>query len=129
MSGERTSSSDDFLRHKTTRRELYDRSYHRARLAGYDDTLFTNERDEITEGAISNIFIVNVGRWFTPPLDCGVLPGIYRRYVLESQAGATERALTLDDLRHADQLYICNSVRGLCKATLHLDATPAATTQ
>ena len=121
MSGERTSSSDAFLRHKTTRRELYDRSYHRARLAGYDDTIFTNERDEITEGAISNIFVVKAGRWFTPPLDCGVLPGIYRRYLLESQAGATERALTLDDLRQADQLYICNSVRGLRKATLHLD--------
>jgi para-aminobenzoate synthetase/4-amino-4-deoxychorismate lyase len=126
LTAERTSSSDCFLKHKTTRRELYDRSYHRARLAGYDDTLFANERNEITEGAISNIFIEKAGRWFTPPLNCGVLPGIYRRYLLESQAGATERTLTLEDLRQADQLYICNAVRGLRKATLHLDGTPAA---
>ena len=50
-------------------------------------------------------------------------PGIYRRYPRESHAGATERALTLEDLRKADQLYICNAVRGLRKATLHLDGT------
>jgi para-aminobenzoate synthetase/4-amino-4-deoxychorismate lyase len=121
LAAERTSSGDCFLQHKTTRRELYDLSYHRARSAGFDDTLFANERSEITEGAISNIFIEKAGRWFTPPLGCGVLPGIYRRYVLESQAGATERVLTLEDLRQADQLYICNAVRGLRKATLHLD--------
>jgi para-aminobenzoate synthetase/4-amino-4-deoxychorismate lyase len=126
MAGERTSSDDYFLQHKTTRREMYDRSYHRARLTGFDDTLFVNERDEITEGAISNIFIEKGGRWFTPPLSSGVLPGIYRRYLLGSRAGATERVLTLEDLRQADQLYICNAVRGLRKATLHLDRTIAA---
>jgi para-aminobenzoate synthetase/4-amino-4-deoxychorismate lyase len=127
LAAEHTSSGDLFLRHKTTRREMYDRAYHRARLAGFDDTLFANERDEITEGAISNIFIEKAGRWFTPPLSSGVLPGIYRRYLLESHAGATERVLTLEDLRQADQLYICNAVRGLRKATLHLDRTIAAT--
>jgi para-aminobenzoate synthetase/4-amino-4-deoxychorismate lyase len=126
MASERTSSGDYFLQHKTTRRELYDGSYRRARLAGFDDTLFANERDEITEGAISNIFIEKDGRWFTPPLSSGVLPGIYRRYLLESRAGATERVLTLEDLRQADQLYICNAVRGLRKATLHLDRTIVA---
>ncbi len=126
LAAERTSSGDHFLRHKTTRREIYDRSYHRARLAGFDDTLFANERGEITEGAISNIFIEKAGRWFTPPLSSGVLPGVYRRYLLESHAGATERVLTLEDLRQADQLYICNAVRGLRRATLHLDRTIAA---
>jgi para-aminobenzoate synthetase / 4-amino-4-deoxychorismate lyase len=126
LAAERTSSGDYFLQHKTTRRELYDRSYHRARLAGFDDTLFANERDEITEGAISNIFIEKAGRWFTPPLSSGVLPGICRRHLLESQTGATERALTLEDLRQADQLYICNAVQGLRKATLHVDGTFAA---
>ena len=115
-----------FLQHKTTRREMYDRSHHRARLAGFDDTLFVNERDEITEGATNNIFIEKAGRWFTPPLSSGVLPGIYRRHLLESHAGATERVLTLEDLRQADQLYICNAVRGLRKATLHLDRSLAA---
>jgi para-aminobenzoate synthetase/4-amino-4-deoxychorismate lyase len=126
LAAERTSSGDCFLQHKTTRREIYDRAYHRARLAGFDDTLFANERDEITEGAISNIFIEKAGRWFTPPLSSGVLPGIYRRYLLESRAGATERVLTLEDLRQADQVYICNAVRGLRKAILHPDRTLAA---
>jgi para-aminobenzoate synthetase / 4-amino-4-deoxychorismate lyase len=126
MAAERTSSGDYFLQHKTTCREMYDRSYHRARLAGFDDTLFANERDEITEGAISNIFIEKGGQWYTPPLSSGVLPGIYRRYLLKSRAGVTERVLTLEDVRQADQLYICNAVRGLRKATLHLDRTIAA---
>ena len=116
----RTSSSDRFLRHKTTRRQLYDEQYHQALLQGYDEVLFLNERNEVTEGAISNLLIETGGQWVTPPVDCGLLPGIYRRHLLEAKPAAAERRLQLEDLASADAVYICNAVRGCRRVTVAL---------
>jgi para-aminobenzoate synthetase/4-amino-4-deoxychorismate lyase len=113
LSPERTSSTDVFMRHKTTQREIYDRGYTEARAAGFDEVIFQNERGEITEGAISNIFIKKAGKLLTPPLTCGVLPGIFRRHLLETDATAEEGIVTMEDLRAADAVFLCNSVRGL----------------
>jgi len=114
----RVSSSDRFLRHKTTLRQLYDEQYQQALQQGYDEVLFLNERVEVTEGAISNVFIEKDGQWLTPPVECGLLPGIYRRHLLETNPTATERILHLNDLASADAIYICNSVRGCRRVTL-----------
>jgi para-aminobenzoate synthetase/4-amino-4-deoxychorismate lyase len=110
---ERVRANNLFVRHKTTHRELYNREFAAAKAAGYDDILFLNERGELTEGAISNIFIERDGKLLTPPLSSGVLPGIYRRHILETNPNAEERILTLDDLESADAIYLCNSVRGM----------------
>ncbi len=114
----RVSSSDRMLRHKTTRRQLFDQQYEEALQRGYDEVLFLNERGEVTEGAISNVFIEKEGRWFTPPVACGLLPGTYRRHLLETRPEASERILRLEDLASADAIYICNSVRGCRKVTI-----------
>ncbi len=74
ISAERTNSQDLFLRHKTTRRALYDREYARALADGFDEVLFLNERNELTEGAISNIFLRKNDQLLTPPLSSGALP-------------------------------------------------------
>jgi para-aminobenzoate synthetase / 4-amino-4-deoxychorismate lyase len=113
LSPERTSSTDVFMRHKTTQREMYDRGYKEARAAGFGEVMFQNERGEITEGAISNIFIKKSGQLLTPLLTCGVLPGILRRHLLETEATAAEGIVTLEDLKTADAVFLCNSVRGL----------------
>jgi para-aminobenzoate synthetase/4-amino-4-deoxychorismate lyase len=117
VSASRVFSGDRFLRHKTTRRELYDRQYAQVRSQGFDEVLFLNEREELTEGAISNVFIEKQGQWFTPPVACGLLPGIYRRHLLES-GRAAEKSLQMQDLLFADSVYICNAVRGCRKVTL-----------
>jgi para-aminobenzoate synthetase/4-amino-4-deoxychorismate lyase len=124
LSSERTSSTDAFLRHKTTQREMYDRQYAEARANGFDEVIFTNEKGEVTEGAISNIFIEQSGKLITPPLTCGVLPGIMRRYLLETRATAEEGVLTIEDLKAADAVFLCNSVRGIRRVkSLCLDAS------
>jgi para-aminobenzoate synthetase / 4-amino-4-deoxychorismate lyase len=125
LASERTSSADRFLFHKTTNRQMYDRLFREAAKLGYDDVLFMNERNEITEGAISNLFIVVGDQWYTPPLNCGVLPGIFRRHVLETNADASEKVLTLKDLEAADAVYICNAVRGMRKVKLETRAMVA----
>lgn len=106
-------SSDRFLYHKTTRRALYNEELAAARAAGCDDALFFNERGELTEGAIHNVFVVNGALWRTPAIACGVLPGTYRASILKNRRNTREDVLTLDDLLRADAIYLCNSVRGL----------------
>ena len=118
ISSHRTDPADSTLYHKTTQRPLYALEYSQAASNGYEDVLFLNLRGEVTEGAISNIFIEKNGRWFTPPIECGLLSGVYRRHVLETRPDIEERILSLDDLRTADALYLTNAVRGLRRVTI-----------
>ena len=103
--------SDVFLYHKTTRREAYDAELHEARERGFFDALHVNTRGELTEGSITNILLELDGEWFTPPMESGLLPGIWRARVL-AEGKARERVLTLDDLRRATRVIAGNSVRG-----------------
>jgi para-aminobenzoate synthetase/4-amino-4-deoxychorismate lyase len=109
----RTSSGDPFLFHKTTFRDSYDRIHAAAVQQGHADVLFLNEREEVTEGAVNNVFLEMEGQLFTPPVECGLLPGVYRRHLLEVDPRVAERILTAKDLRSAEAVYLCNSVRGL----------------
>jgi para-aminobenzoate synthetase/4-amino-4-deoxychorismate lyase len=118
IANERTDPANRFLFHKTTLREPYNRAFAEASAAGFADVLFLNLHGQVTEGAISNVFIEKAGRWYTPPIECGVLPGIYRRHLLETRTDIEERILTLDALKSADAIYICNAVRGLRKVQL-----------
>ena len=113
LAGERTESRDVLLRHKTTRREVYDRALREARAGGFDDAVFVNERGEVTEGAIHNLMIAKGGRFVTPAVACGLLPGVYRRWLLERHPEIVEGVVTLEDLRRADRVMVFNSVRGL----------------
>ncbi|HXX43632.1 MAG TPA: aminodeoxychorismate synthase component I [Candidatus Acidoferrales bacterium] len=121
ISDRKTSSSDRFLFHKTTNRRIYDEEFVAARKAGFDDALFFNERGELTEGAIHNVFVVKDGVWKTPPVSYGLLPGTARAQILREQPSAREAILALDDLLGADEIYLCNSVRGVYAVELVLD--------
>jgi len=108
-----------FLRHKTTQRARYDAAWHAAEQAGAFDMLFFNERGELTEGARSNVFVKLDGRWFTPPLACGLLPGVMRNVLLADPAwGAQERVLFAADLQRAEAIVVCNALRGALAAVL-----------
>jgi para-aminobenzoate synthetase/4-amino-4-deoxychorismate lyase len=75
--------------------------------------LFCNVEGELTEGARSNVFLKLDGRWYTPPLSSGVLPGIMRTVLLADSAwNAEERRLFPDDLRRAQEIVVCNALRG-----------------
>jgi para-aminobenzoate synthetase/4-amino-4-deoxychorismate lyase len=113
IAAERTDPADRMLYHKTTHRPLYAQACEKAAREGCDDVIFLNLRGEVTEGAISNVFVEKDGRWFTPPVECGLLAGVYRRHLLETRPEIAERVLFLDDLRRADAIYLANAVRGL----------------
>lgn len=106
-------SDDPFLRHKTTQRARYDRD--RAALPqGIDELIYQNERGEVCEGTITNLFF-DLGQGLrTPPLSCGCLPGVLRAELLETGA-AREAILPAAGLRDA-RLWVGNALRGLIPA-------------
>lgn len=116
IAAESLSSDDIFLRHKTTERQLYDRA--RAALPeGVDELLFLNERGELCEGTITNLFVtLRDGRRVTPPLSSGVLPGVQREIALEN--GYEEQVITADMLQTAESIQMGNSLRGFIEVTL-----------
>jgi len=108
-----TDAGDALLGLKTTRRAHYDAGWQRAEQLGAFDALFVNTRGELTEGGRSNVFVKLAGRWWTPPLASGVLPGVMRAMLLaDPQWSAEERRLTLDDLKGAEAVMVCNALRG-----------------
>jgi para-aminobenzoate synthetase/4-amino-4-deoxychorismate lyase len=112
-------SSNPLLLHKTSLRDEYDRGWQFAESRGAFDLLFINERGEFTEGGRTNIFLQLASKWFTPPLASGILPGIMRGILLEDgQFAAKEKVLFVDDLLQADQILLCNSLRGAMSAKL-----------
>ncbi|MCP3707394.1 aminodeoxychorismate synthase component I [Paraburkholderia sp. CNPSo 3274] len=112
-------SADALLLRKTTRRAEFDRAWREAEAQGGFDMLFFNERGELTEGGRSNVFVKLDGKWFTPPLASGVLPGVMRGVLLDDEAfGAHERVLTRDDVLNAEALMLSNALRGAVPARL-----------
>ncbi len=122
FSPDAVNSADPLLRHKTTRREFYDDRLAAARARGLYDILFLNERGEAAEGAWNNIVVEIDGALFTPPVSCGLLPGVFRHNLLE-RGLAEERILSASDIKNASALYCCNAVRGMVEVAL-IDGFP-----
>jgi para-aminobenzoate synthetase/4-amino-4-deoxychorismate lyase len=115
----RTHSQDRFLFHKTTRREIYENELAQAQTRGWFDAIFLNERGEVTEGARSNVILKRGNEYFTPPLDCGVLPGVYRAHLLATQAlPLREKIFLREEAEAAEEIWRCNAVRGMVRARL-----------
>ncbi|MBC7454645.1 MAG: aminodeoxychorismate synthase component I [Massilia sp.] len=112
-------ADDLFARHKTSIRARYDAAWRAAEQRGGFDTLFFNQRGELTEGGRSNVFVRIEGCWLTPPLACGVLPGIQRAVLLESlEWQAREGVITRAMLASAEEIMVCNALRGPLRAYL-----------
>ncbi len=120
LSPERISSSDALLWHKSTARQLYDQELARVMAAGHFDALFLNERNELTEGARTNLFVQKGGILLTPPQEAGLLNGVLRRRLLR-EGRAQEAPLSLNDLREAEAVFAGNGLRGLVRVRLVTD--------
>lgn len=114
----RLDSTDPLIRHKTTRRQAYEAARAEFSREEADEVLLLNQRGEVCEGTITNLFI-DLGEpvLVTPALTSGLLPGVLRGSLVD-QATAREAVLTVADLRAAKALYVGNSLRKLIKARL-----------
>lgn len=117
----------DYLRRfKTTRRAAYDAGWQQAEQQGAFDSLFFNTEGCLLEGGRSNVFVRFGSEWHTPPLSLDILNGVMRRAVLaDSQhylntAHIFERRITQAQLRQADEIVLCNALRGLIRVELKI---------
>jgi branched-subunit amino acid aminotransferase/4-amino-4-deoxychorismate lyase len=111
---------------KTTSRADYVYARLEARRAGADDALFMTIDDHLSEGTTANIFLVRqapdgTAELATPSLDCAILPGTTRSWLLAwgVRAGlrACEGRLTRADLAGADEAFLSSSVAGILPVT------------
>ncbi|MCW5664435.1 MAG: aminodeoxychorismate synthase component I [Piscinibacter sp.] len=120
---QRLPDADPLAAHKTTRRAHYDAGVRAAEAAGAFDSLFLGADDRLVEGGRSSVFVRLDGRWWTPPLADGALPGVMRSVLLDDPAWqAAERRLDLRDLARAEALVVCNALRGVLPARLRQPA-------
>jgi len=110
-------SSDPILRHKTSKRAIYDAARAEYTRGEADEVILLNEKGEICEGTITSIFVDDgSGTLLTPPLSSGCLAGILRTSLICKKKARNQR-LTPADLKDRD-FYVGNSLRGLIAAEL-----------
>ena len=109
-------SDSEILRHKTTERTIYEP--HAPNAVNVFDTLLFNERDEITEFTRGNVVVELHGQRVTPPVTCGLLPGVLRGELLD-QGDVVERKVQRSELKDATRIWFINSVRGQLLAQLN----------
>jgi len=115
VSKKRVNSRNKFQYFKTTNRELYESEFKKFSSKNFFDEIFLNEKGELTEGCRTNIFIKKSGIWLTPPINSGIIRGIFRSYLLKTQQNTIETPLTINDLYNAEEVKMVNSVRGEVK--------------
>lgn len=100
--------ADRFLYHKTTHRTVYEAA--KSDVPDCDDVLLWNAAGELTESTIANVVVEREGKRLTPPVRCGLLPGTFRAECL-ARGEISEAVIHLEDLSHANKIYLINSVR------------------
>lgn len=114
ISAVRQNSASPLARHKTLSYLLYLLARQEATDAGANGAILLNEHGQVTEESVSNIFFVRDGRLLTPPVHCGLLPGIARGIVMElAQAdgiGFEERPVRAGEVFDSDEVLLTNSL-------------------
>ena len=108
-------SSNPFLYHKTTNRNVYQNA--KSNTLDCDDVILWNKRGEITETCIYNIIVESNSERLTPPVNCGLLAGTYRQMLLD-QKEVKEAIISKDILKKAEKIYVINSVQKMREALL-----------
>lgn len=111
ISNNRISKLNKFQYFKTTNRNIYNKDHIHFSERGFFDVLYFNENNELSEGAITNIFLKLGDSYYTPPLTAGILSGVYRKYFLQNNSSVKERILYFEDLMSADEIILTNSLR------------------
>lgn len=115
-------SQQPWTHHKTTRRACYDSA--RATRPDCTDVVLWTQNGQLTEATFANIVLRFGEKQYTPPLEAGLLPGVFRRHLLEA-GEIEERVLGVDDLAKADEISLVNSVRKWIEVEWICDAKPA----
>lgn len=112
----RRNETSPLTRHKTMNYGDCILEKRRAKALGVDELIFLNGQGQLCEGTTTNLFFVRDGILYTPPLSCGLLPGILRRFLL-TRFPVREQILTPDDALDMDECFVTNSLMGVMPVT------------
>lgn len=108
-------SSDPFLFHKTTHRDVYTQAVPVNPEA--DSAVLWNKNEQVTESLTANIVVRIDGVLYTPPVRCGLLAGTYRQFLISSGM-VREKIIQLKELNVCQDIFLINSVRGFVRSYL-----------
>lgn len=83
---------------------------------GFNESIFLNEKGNVSEGCTTNIFIIKDEKIYTPTIKCGILPGIVRQWVIKN-FDVVEKEITKDELLNSDEVFLTNSLVGVIKVS------------
>ena len=108
----RRNESSIFTFHKTLNYGDNILEKRKSKKLGYDEPIFLSSKNQITEGATSNIFMIVQDKIYTPKLSCGLLNGIVKQYIT-SNYDVIESEIDLEFLNNADEIFLTNSLFGV----------------
>ena len=130
IASQRLPVSDKLAQFKTANKLAQVLARAEADAAGADEALLLNTDGHVVEGASSNLFWIEGKTVCTPPLTDGLLAGVTRAVTMEIcqslSLSLAERAVTPEQLRRADGVFLTLSSIGVAEATA-LDGSPLAT--
>jgi branched-chain amino acid aminotransferase len=77
---------------------------------GFDEVICINDKNDVTEGAVSNFAFLLDGNWVTPPLSAGVLPGVIRAIAIE-RCGVKVRSISVDEVANIEGALVLSSLK------------------
>lgn len=118
----KTNESGIFTYHKTSNYANNIIALRNAKKIGFDEVIFENSKEYISEGSLSNIFIVKNNIVYTPSIESGILNGIMRAFVIkilqELNIEIIEKKLEYSELIDADELFLSNSLMNIMPVSL-----------
>ena len=88
-----------------------------------NDALILNQHNQVCDSTIANVFWVESGNIFTPPLSAGCVAGVMRKRILDLGQNIKEKNLTENDLLNADEVFLTNAINGMCWVKQFRDKT------
>ena len=111
----RVDQNSIFRRIKTISYAIHAAALKQGHEKNYDDALMLNEKGNIAEVTSANIFWIEKGKIFTPPINAGCLEGVTRKSVLTESRKIgieiSERNITLSKMLKADEIFISSSLK------------------
>ena len=108
-------AADSISNLKTASHLFYATAATKAKEFGADDVIVVNQDRNLVETSIANLFWVEDEVIYTPPLSEGCVAGVMRRHLLAELPGlgfpVKEKPLSIDVLRHAEEVFITNAIR------------------
>lgn len=112
LSNVRRNETSPFTYHKTLNYGDCILEKRLAKKMGIQEPVFLNTKGQIAEGATTNVFFVKNQQLISPPVSCGMLPGIMREY-LYSAYPIKEQIIMPEDIEKFDEMFLTNSLLGI----------------